>query len=211
MKGILYTEELPSEKSRRKKRGRRRLLAFFGCLVAAGLYCLIAFRPNASAVSVPQAAGPAAGTVSSAASSETVSKPQTEKQVSLQNAAKPLWVQVSLAKQTVTVYDARNMVVQHYICSTGEEGDDTPTGTFTVSDRGKSFFSEKYQEGAYYWTRFQGSFLFHSVPFDKKQEYKPEEAAKLGTKASHGCVRLATENAKWIYENIPRGAKVAIE
>ena len=31
---------------------------------------------------------------------------------------------------------------------------------------------------------------------------------RLGINASHGCVRLAIENAKWIYDTIPRGTKV---
>ena len=33
---------------------------------------------------------------------------------------------------------------------------------------------------------------------------------RLGINASHGCVRLALSNAKWIYDNIPRGTKVVI-
>ncbi|NLN87671.1 MAG: L,D-transpeptidase, partial [Syntrophomonadaceae bacterium] len=36
------------------------------------------------------------------------------------------------------------------------------------------------------------------------------EAAKLGTPASHGCVRLATEDAQWLYRNIPTGTPVSI-
>ena len=31
---------------------------------------------------------------------------------------------------------------------------------------------------------------------------------RLGINASHGCVRLAIENAKWICDTIPRGTKV---
>lgn len=210
MKESFDTDKISGDSAFEAKQRKKHLWAILCCAAAVGVYCLIAFWPRASAHPAPQAGSAAPSAVSSAALSGKAEKPAAE-QVSLQNAAKPLWVQVSIAKQTVTVYDAKNRVVQQYKCSTGLEGDDTPTGTFTVSDRGESFYSEKYKEGAYYWTRFQGSFLFHSVPFDKSRKYEPEEAAKLGTRASHGCVRLATENAKWIYDNISSGTKVVIE
>jgi lipoprotein-anchoring transpeptidase ErfK/SrfK len=122
-------------------------------------------------------------------------------------------IKVSNAKQTVTVLDSNNQVVKSFICSTGLDGADTetPLGTYTVAERGESFFSQTYQQGAYYWTQFYGDYLFHSVPFDKNRVIETAEAAKLGTKASHGCVRLTIENAKWIYDNIPRGTTVVIE
>ena len=31
---------------------------------------------------------------------------------------------------------------------------------------------------------------------------------RLGISASHGCVRLDIECARWIYNNIPRGTRV---
>ena len=65
-------------------------------------------------------------------------------------------------------------------------------------------------EGGYYWTQFQGNYLFHSVPFDKDKKIEAAEAAKLGTPASHGCVRLSIDDAKWIYDHIPRGTEVTI-
>lgn len=97
-----------------------------------------------------------------------------------------------------------------FTCSTGKKGDDTPTGTFTVAERGQSFYNSSVNEGAYYWTQFYGDYLFHSVPFDKNREMESDEAAKLGTPASHGCVRLTVTDAKWIYDNIPKGTKVSI-
>ncbi|MBC7345294.1 MAG: L,D-transpeptidase, partial [Clostridia bacterium] len=32
----------------------------------------------------------------------------------------------------------------------------------------------------------------------------------LGQPASHGCIRLTMEDARWIYDHIPRGAPVHI-
>jgi len=127
--------------------------------------------------------------------------------------AEPLWLKVSVADQNVIVYDANDQIVHTFICSTGLDGaeTETPTGTYTIQERGESFFSQTYQQGAYYWTQFYGDYLFHSVPFDKDRNIEAVEAIKLGTKASHGCVRLSIEDAKWIYDNIPRGTVVVIE
>ena len=131
-------------------------------------------------------------------------------EIPLAEAVRPFSVQVSLTKQQVDVFDAKDRMVKTFVCSSGKTGSETPTGTFTVSDRGKSFYSASLKEGAYYWTRFYGAYLFHSVPFDKDYRMEPEEAEKLGEPASHGCIRLPVEDAKWIYNNIPKGTKVVI-
>ena len=89
----------------------------------------------------------------------------------------------------------------------------TPRGEFVIEpERGLWFFAAQYKEGAKYWVSFKnhGEFLFHSVVMDEKQQIIPAEAQKLGTKASHGCFRLAVEDAKWIYDNIRTGTKVII-
>jgi lipoprotein-anchoring transpeptidase ErfK/SrfK len=64
--------------------------------------------------------------------------------------------------------------------------------------------------GGYYWIRFYKDYLFHSVPFDKNNNMIQEEYNKLGTPASHGCIRLEVENARWLYEKLPHGVKVII-
>jgi lipoprotein-anchoring transpeptidase ErfK/SrfK len=46
---------------------------------------------------------------------------------------------------------------------------------------------------------------------DKNGNVIESEAMKLGQKASHGCVRLAIPDAKWIYDNIRYNTKVEIE
>lgn len=162
----------------------------------------------------PALAGSASSVpVSSSVSSQPTGSSQkvVPSQVTMEKASLPLAVSVSIADQRVTVLDAKQRIVKQFVCSTGAKGSETPIGTFTVKNRGKSFFSQSINEGGYYWTQFDGDYLFHSVPFDKNRRMEPEEAAKLGTPASHGCVRLAIEDAKWIYDNIPRGAVVKIK
>lgn len=92
-----------------------------------------------------------------------------------------------------------------YYWAAGPGAPRTPTvkGVFTIGNRGYSF-GQGYT--AYYWTQFYGDYLFHSVLY--YQGTKIIKDGTLGRKVSHGCVRLAIENAKWINENIPRGTTV---
>jgi lipoprotein-anchoring transpeptidase ErfK/SrfK len=122
--------------------------------------------------------------------------------------AKPFKIDVSIGEQKVRIYKD-NDVLQEFTVSTGSDNC-TPLGTFTIQTKGEWFFSEKYQQGGKWWVRFKGDYLFHSVPMDREQNIIPEEAAKLGTPCSHGCIRLEVEDTKWIYDNIPTGTPVFI-
>ena len=53
-----------------------------------------------------------------------------------------------------------------------------------------------------------GDYLFHSVPFDETQTVILDDT--LGTPASHGCIRLKVEDAKWLYDNIANDTKIII-
>jgi lipoprotein-anchoring transpeptidase ErfK/SrfK len=122
-----------------------------------------------------------------------------------------VWIEVDVTEQLVRIMDG-DKVIKETIASTGKEGHETPLGTFEIQNRGTWFYSEKYQQGAKYWVSFKdwGLYLFHSVVMDKDGQVIQEEAEKLGRPASHGCVRLSIEDAKWIYDNIPEKTKVVI-
>lgn len=121
------------------------------------------------------------------------------------------WIDVDVSDQTVRVMKG-NEVFKEMSASTGVKGHETPLGTFEIQNRGAWFFSEKYKQGAKYWVSFKdwGVYLFHSLAMDKDQKVIEEEAAKLGQPASHGCVRLKVEDAKWIYDNVAQRSKVVI-
>lgn|GEM_PF-1033644 len=121
------------------------------------------------------------------------------------------WIDVDVTAQLVSIMRGEE-VVKTMVASTGVEGHETPLGTFEIQNRGEWFFSEKYQQGAKYWVSFKdwGVYLFHSLAMDRNQQVIPEEAAKLGQPASHGCIRLTIEDAKWIYDNVPAKTKVVI-
>ena len=118
-------------------------------------------------------------------------------------------IDVDLTKQLVAIY-YKGDILKQMICSGGTAKDPTPIGTFTTNQKIYYSWVSKFNEGAYYWVRFNGPYLFHSVPFDKNGNMIAEENDKLGTPASHGCIRLKLEEARWLYENLPLGVKVVI-
>lgn len=116
-------------------------------------------------------------------------------------------IDVNRKKNCVTVYtydkDGKYTVpVRAMICSCGD-GDNTPTGTFSifVKNRWHPLFGDVYGQ---YVTGFNNDILFHSVPYEKMNQPETVEVQDyngLGTSISMGCVRLAVADAKWIYEN----------
>ena len=123
----------------------------------------------------------------------------------------PYLIYVNLSEQMTYVYKGTMNkwdTVKSFTCSTGTKDENTPTGVFDVRERGDWFFSDKYQQGGKYWVQFYGDYLFHSVPYNEDQSKVVDNT--LGTPASHGCIRLKTNDAKWIYDNIEAGTKVII-
>lgn len=123
-----------------------------------------------------------------------------------------LWVYVKLdePRHRVYVYRGDNLV-REMLASGGAPGSETPAGVFRIQNRGHHFYSQRYRQGAYYWVRIIGNYLFHTVPVDEEGNVIQEEAGKLGCPASHGCVRLSFDDARWFYENVPDGSLVVID
>lgn len=130
-------------------------------------------------------------------------------------AASPYAIEVDVTNQIVTVYRAEERgeagIVRQMICSTGVD-ECTPLGHFTLNQRNSAertqwYAIPKYDCYVQYVTRIMDAYLFHSLPFAEEDEstLDREAAALLGTPASHGCIRLRPEDAKWIAKNCPNG------
>ena len=85
---------------------------------------------------------------------------------------------------------------------------ETPTvrGVFDIKDRKPGFGTNTYS--VKYATRIIGGYYYHSILYNSTGAYVID--GRLGMALSHGCIRLATQNAKWIYDNIPNGTTVVI-
>ena len=81
--------------------------------------------------------------------------------------------------------------VKYISCSPGKPSTPTVKGEFKVTGRGLSFGKPSYD--CWYYTQFYGDYLFHSVPYNEDQSEVVDNT--LGTPASHGCIRLKTEDA----------------
>lgn len=145
----------------------------------------------------------------SSSSSNTSSAPQTTSS----KARTKYYIKVNYGANVVTIYTNDengdfSIPVKAMVCSTGRA---TPkSGTYKVQSRWEwlGLIGNVY---GHYSTQIVGNILFHSVPY--LQKYNPAsleywEYDKLGTTASAGCIRLTIADAKWIYNNIPRGTSV---
>ena len=94
-------------------------------------------------------------------------------------------------------------------CSTGMNISPTTRGEFQIADRGLWFYSERLESGAKYWMRFNGDYLFHSIPMNSQCEIIEDENT-VGIRRSNGCVRLLVDDAKWLYDNVPDKTTVII-
>lgn len=88
-------------------------------------------------------------------------------------------------------------------CAPGKNESPTVLGEYSVYGKGLSF---GHGYTCWYYTQFYGDYLFHTQPC-YTGTFKVMDPA-MGQRASAGCIRLTTDHAKWIYDNIPYGTKV---
>lgn len=120
----------------------------------------------------------------------------------------PYMIRVNRYCNTITIYakdgsdGPYNTPVIAFICSCGL-GEMTPTGYFKMSTREKWHRFYTWNTWVQYACHYDVGRYFHSVTCGFKSVYglDPEEFYKLGNKASHGCIRMTVEGAKWIYDH----------
>lgn len=135
------------------------------------------------------------------------------------------WLTVFQGSQSVVCFlavEGEWTVERIMICSCADTVHQTPPGTHFIYSK-YAYKAMTVMDGimvyAQYACRFKGHYLFHTVPiggdyrkFHKygKKQMLIDEYEKLGSPASHGCVRLLVGDAYWIYKNCPRGTRVMV-
>jgi peptidoglycan hydrolase-like protein with peptidoglycan-binding domain len=120
------------------------------------------------------------------------------------------YIYVNLDRHVVCILTGSNYnwtIQKIFKCTVGKPETPTITGRYTVKAKGSYFVTENGLICRYY-TQISGDYLFHSIL------YYPDGGiadSRLGMDLSHGCIRLATENALYIYNNIPSGTGIWIE
>lgn len=124
------------------------------------------------------------------------------------------YIEVDLTNKIITVYEKGekskkyDQIAKQFICTTGTDETPTPAGTFKLNEMRRRFgYFRKYDVYAQYWTNVSGGIYFHSVLYPTPEEGNITRSSyrALGRQASHGCIRMLVEDARWLYYNCPSG------
>ncbi|MDP2892682.1 MAG: L,D-transpeptidase [Bacillota bacterium] len=127
-------------------------------------------------------------------------------------------IEIDLVNQIITAYTKGasgeyDMPYRYMICSTGKSGYSTPAGTFKMGGQKVRFgYFTEFGVYAQYWTQVVSSIYIHSVLYGTRsgKYLRKSSYTDLGKRVSHGCIRMLTPDAKWIYENCAPGTTVVI-
>ncbi len=130
----------------------------------------------------------------------------------------PFAITVDVRNQIVSVYTRDEegnytIPVRQMLCSSGKVGTPSPVGDWVLNGRkAKWCYFPKWGDYARYWTRINAKVAFHSPIYSapSNKAMKTVSYKMLGSRASHGCVRLSVPDAKWIYDNVGAGTVVSI-
>ncbi len=109
-------------------------------------------------------------------------------------------VWISLSRQSFTIYKGKKKdwtIIRQCDTSTGKATTPSPTGIYRIYRRAP------YYKGVIWWSEYGGNGI-HAWPGGNMAGIIGEHPA------SHGCVRLTYNDAKWFYENVPMGTTVVI-
>jgi hypothetical protein len=134
----------------------------------------------------------APGDAAIAAWGTTGSAPQTGSSAHTSGKAfrAPIVVAIDKAEQEMQVF-VGNVERYRWKVSTGTRGYDTPVGSYTARSLNEIWYSRQWDDAP----------MPHAIFFTRKGHaiHGTEETRKLGRPASHGCVRLAPENARTLF------------
>ena len=130
----------------------------------------------------------------------------------------PYMAYVKRSKSRVYIFgwdgEGYNTPVKSFKCSCGKPSTPTLEGTYYAVGPISEWY---YMASSNVWVRYafqiKGNYFFHSVLFNRKGSKTPTSTSvrNLGSNVSHGCIRLAVDDVKWIYQNCTKGMKVVIE
>ncbi|MFC2662828.1 MAG: L,D-transpeptidase family protein [Eubacterium sp.] len=131
------------------------------------------------------------------------------------------WLKVNQKRNVITAYEkigGKWKPVRAMLCSTGvNRTPETTTYNGTWRTSSKKRWLTMSLDGSFfdygqYTAHLYGGIFIHSVWYyaPKHNAQARAEFNKLGRKASHGCIRVSTADAKWMYDNCPAGTKVTV-
>ena len=128
-------------------------------------------------------------------------------EVDVNNQVVKVWRWTSATGDYTTLYKS-------FLCSSGTKSNPSTPGTYVLSGRKARwcYFNKWGGSKAQYWTKIDEEIAFHSVIYSEYDEMtlRTSSLNNLGTRQSHGCIRLTVADAKWIYDNCGEGTVVVI-
>ena len=118
------------------------------------------------------------------------SSPSAQSPNSAESPASKILVVIDKSTQEMKVF-VDNVERYTWKVSTGLPGYETPSGTYPARSMNKIWYSKQWDDAP----------MPHAIFFTKKGHaiHGTDETKKLGRLASHGCVRLAPENARTLF------------
>jgi lipoprotein-anchoring transpeptidase ErfK/SrfK len=117
---------------------------------------------------------------------------------------------VDLSDQKLTVLDSNQQVVRVIPVSTGKASTPTPIGQSQVFTKYRSttMVGRTYTVPAVPYTMCvtaNEAICLHAAPWQE------QAGQSFGVPRSHGCVRMPTEDARWLFHNTRRGTPITIQ
>lgn len=124
---------------------------------------------------------------------------------------------VNKSSHTVAIYKGSQdnwKKVRSFLCTVGKPSTPTTSGVFHIGQtKGKyvkARYFDSYPSRCWYPTRIHDGYMFHSVLYKIASKPGALNNGRLGANLSHGCIRLAINNAKYIHDVIPAGTTTVI-
>ncbi|MGA9175238.1 MAG: L,D-transpeptidase family protein [Thermoactinomyces sp.] len=109
------------------------------------------------------------------------------------------WVYVDLWKRRLYVMEG-NHIKAEFIIGIGKKETPTPIGDWIITDKSKNWGSG-----------FGPCWLGLNVPWGRFGIHGTNKPHSVGSKASHGCLRLLNSDIKRLYPMLPVGSRVKID
>jgi len=120
----------------------------------------------------------------------------------------PQRLEIDLKKQKL-YYFISDYKWKEFTVSTGRKSMPTPRGEFKITNKSKKAWSKTYGLWMPYWLGLnKGGIGIHELPI-WPSGYQ-EGANHLGTPVSHGCIRLGSKDAPYLFNRLKVGISVKI-
>lgn len=126
------------------------------------------------------------------------------------NSETDYFIYVDLEHFMTYIYKRKNRkwnIEKSYLCTIGKPSTPTIKGDYKVKLKG-DYFGEKQGYKCLYYTQIEKNYLFHSIIYNLNGTVRD---GRLGMALSDGCIRLATANAKWLWNNVPKDSSILIQ